>query len=169
MTLTVNVIFAVDGSNIKDDVVKRLQEGTDAIETVRTGSLCERLEDATTSDVNVLIITPSMRSEVEKNADKDFRPLFQNRDKSLVLVCDTASERHIAEVISRSVDYAKICKFNSENAREWRYILAPTIKQMASHEEEEPSIPNINKYIIWPKNLNSVSRNRYQKCLKIVT
>ena len=161
MILTVTVIFAVDGSNIKDDVVKRLKEGTDAIEEVRACSLCERLEGAHTSDVNVLIITPSMHSEVEKNADKDFRLVFSNIDKSLRLVCDADSDRHIARIISRSVDYSKICQFHKDNTRDWKFMMAPTIKQMASQGEEEPNIPDINKYILWPKIMNSVSRDLY--------
>ena len=155
----VNIIFSLDGSNIKDDVVKRIKEGSDGIEEVRICSLGERLNDnqTNTSDVNVLLVTPSMRGEVDKYADKDFRLLFPNIDKSLVLVCDSDSERHIERVISRSVDYSKICQFNKGNAREWKYIMIPTIKQMASQEDEEPSIPDINRYIIRPKIIDSVS------------
>ena len=165
MTLTVNVIYAVDGSNIKDDVVKRLKEGTDAIEEIRTCSLCERLENANTSDVNVLIITPSMHSEVEKNADKDFRLVFPNIDKSLRLVCNADSDRHIAGIISRSVDYSKICHFHKDNTRDWKYMMAPTVKQMASQGEEESNIPDINKYILWPRIMNSVSRYLYYQTI----
>ena len=164
MSSPVNIIFSLDGSNIKDDVVKRVKEGSDGIGDVRTCSLADRIGVESpenigneSAGVNVLIITPSMAAEISKNADKDFSLIFPDVEKSLLLVCDIGSEKKVSGVISKTVEYTKITQFHNSNAMEWKFMMVPTIKTLASTEKEETVIPDINRYVLRPKQIDSVS------------
>ena len=160
MTSVIRIVYSNDGSDIKDDVIRRIKEGQEEPDHIETCSLSDRLARGSDrdnhTDVNILILTPSLCSEINKHADHDFKVLFPNLEKSLLLVCDTESEQMVRSVISKSVEYSKIRQFQISNTMEWKYMMVPTIKQMTSPEEEEPSIPDINRYVIKPKRVDSV-------------
>ena len=156
----INIIFSQDGSDIKDDVVRRIKEGPDRLSNIKVCSLNDRFLGVNSdhnAEVNVLIITPSMCSKISKHGDEDFKTVFPNVQKSLLLICDANSEQKVCSVISRSVNYSEIRQFHISNAMEWRYMLVPTIKAMASSDKEELHIPGINRYVIKPKQVDSVS------------
>ena len=159
MASAINVVFSQDGTNIKDDIVKRLKDGSDGIETVRTCYLEDCLGPSNTrqsTDVNILILTPFMCSELVKNKDNDFKVLFPNVEKSLLLVCDRNSEKGATGILSKSLDYSKMYQLHSDNNKEWTYMMIPTIKMMAL-EQMETRTPDINRYVIRPKQIDSVS------------
>ena len=160
MTSVIRIVYSHDGSDIKDDVIRRIKEGQEELDHIQTCSLSDRLargsDGINNTDVNILILTPSLCSEINKYPDYDFKVLFPNLEKSLLLVCDTESELIVRSVISKSVEYSKIRQFQISNTMEWKYMMVPTIKQMTSPEEEEPSIPDINRYVIKPKRVDSV-------------